>query len=212
MIFRCTIHLLAYFSLLYNDYRKRSYHRCRSMQIFGGAKHTPEFPQTSPKSFCAIFAYKSSPTNIMKTFLPFLVWPSKKVFMCFCVFLQTLGAIFQTKQSWAPFLTGFLGILPRFSTNQNFWGCACTPTSYTTGSCQWPAKMFLFCISDAPIYLCCPNRPTFYCFKFTSPLPESVLFFSLTFGRLSVDYCCCWKSKQKNGVENSAKEWNRKKS
>ena len=38
-----------------------------------------------------------------------------------CVFLQTFGAI----------VPGFSDILLRFLTNQNFWGCACTPASYT---------------------------------------------------------------------------------
>ena len=70
--------------------------------------------------------------------------------------LQTLTPFFEVKQRWVPFLPGFSGILPwylgilpgfsgilsRFSgilpglsTNQNFWGCACThctPASYTT--------------------------------------------------------------------------------
>ena len=39
---------------------------------------------------------------------------------------------------WAPFLRRFSGILPiisgilsGFSTNWNFWGCACDPSSYT---------------------------------------------------------------------------------
>jgi len=41
--------------------------------------------------------------------------------MCFCVCLPALGAI----------LIGFSGILPEFSTNQNFWERACTPASYT---------------------------------------------------------------------------------
>jgi len=63
---------------------------------------------------------------------------------------------FEVQHSWAPFLPGFSEILPRrlgilsgfskmlprfsgillkFSTNQNFWGCAYnsrTPASYTT--------------------------------------------------------------------------------
>jgi len=51
------------------------------------------------------------------------------------VFLQTLSGVFEAKQRWAPFLPRFSGILPKFSTNQNFWGCAftlCTPASYMT--------------------------------------------------------------------------------
>jgi len=60
----------------------------------------------------------------------------------------------QVKACWAPFLLkfsgslwrfseilpgfcgilpGFYGILPGFSPNQNFWGCGCTPASYTSG-------------------------------------------------------------------------------
>jgi len=35
-----------------------------------------EFSQIYPKGFCATFAYKCSPTMIMKTF--FLVWPPEK--------------------------------------------------------------------------------------------------------------------------------------
>jgi len=34
----------------------------------------------------------------------------------------------------------FIEILPKFLTNQNFWGCTCTPctpTSYTTDGCNW---------------------------------------------------------------------------
>jgi len=34
---------------------------------------------------------------------------------------------------FSEFLPTFSGILPGFSTNQKFWGCACTPASYTTG-------------------------------------------------------------------------------
>jgi len=32
---------------------------------------------------------------------------------------------------FSPFLPGFSGILPGFPTNQNFWGCACTPCTPT---------------------------------------------------------------------------------
>jgi len=46
---------------------------------------------------------------------------------------------FKVKQRWAPFLLGFSGILTRFLdilleflTNQNLWGCKCTPAFYTT--------------------------------------------------------------------------------
>jgi len=47
--------------------------------------------------------------------------------------MKTLGAIFEVKQRWGPFLPGFSGILQRFSAHQNCWGCACnscTPTQW----------------------------------------------------------------------------------
>jgi len=43
------------------------------------------------------------------------------------VFLQTLGAFFEIKQRWAPFLSAFSGILPGFSTNQIFGGALAPP-------------------------------------------------------------------------------------
>jgi len=84
-----------------------------------------------PEKFCATFGHKFS------------------VFVCF---LQTLGAIFFKSAIFARIfrvlprfsgilprisgiLLGFSGILPGFLTNQNFWGCVCTPctpASYTT--------------------------------------------------------------------------------
>ena len=55
------------------------------------------------------------------------------------VFLQTMGAIFWNQTTLVAFsawfsenLPIFSGILPGFSTNQDFWGWACTPASYTT--------------------------------------------------------------------------------
>jgi len=90
----------------------------------------PEFPQTCPKSFCATFAYKFSPTKIMKTSFWRNLYKGLHVFLC-----KTSAPFFEVKQRWAPFLPGFSGLLPRFSANQNFWGCACnpcTPTSNTT--------------------------------------------------------------------------------
>jgi len=35
-------------------------------------------------------------------------------------------------QNVETFVPEFIQILPEFSTNQKFWGCACTPASYTT--------------------------------------------------------------------------------
>jgi len=102
----------------------RFHHYCSSRQIFGGAKDLfPNFPKHARKGFCATFAYKISPTKIIMTFF----WCDLQK-RSSCVFLQTLGAIFEVKQLLVKFL-------PRFSANQTFWGCACThctPTSNTT--------------------------------------------------------------------------------
>jgi len=60
------------------------------------------------------------------------------------IFLQTLGVIFQSQTTlgtiFVPFFRDFAQIfidfsviLLGFSTNQNFWRCACIPASYTTG-------------------------------------------------------------------------------
>jgi len=85
----------------------------------------PEFLQTCPKSFCT-------------TGRPFFRMMSKKHFLCFCVFLQTLGPmfarIFRVVHRFAGILTRFSrifpgasGILPGFSTYKKFWGYAFTP-------------------------------------------------------------------------------------
>jgi len=41
-------------------------------------------------------------------------------------FYKSWAPFFQIKQRWAPFLAKFSGILPGFSTNQNF-GCVLAP-------------------------------------------------------------------------------------
>jgi len=101
------------------------HHRFRSRQSFGYAKDfCPNFPKL-PEKFCVTFAYKFSPTKIIKTFFGVT---SKKVFMCFSAKLGRY--FFKVKQRWASFLRWFSGMLPRFPANQNFWGCAytlCTP-------------------------------------------------------------------------------------
>jgi len=35
---------------------------------------------------------------------------------------------------WALFLPGFSGLLPRFSPNQNFWECACSPCTHASNT------------------------------------------------------------------------------
>jgi len=90
---------------------------CSSRGNFRGAKDLfPNFPKLARKVFSTTFAYKVSPTKIIKDL--FLVWPPKR---SSCVFLQTLGAIFEVKQ----LLTA---CLHRFSENQTFCG-ALAPTA-----------------------------------------------------------------------------------
>jgi len=68
--------------------------RYKSMQIFGGVKEFAWISLNMPEKFLCDFAYKFSPTRIMKTF--FLVLPPKKgLHEFFC-------------KRWAPFLPGFL--------------------------------------------------------------------------------------------------------
>jgi len=70
----------------------------------------PEFPQTCPKRFCATFAYKFSPTQIMKD--SFGMTSRKKSLH---VFLYKLWApFFEMKQHWAPFCSYFNGFCPTF--------------------------------------------------------------------------------------------------
>ena len=93
-------------------------HRCRSRQIFWGAKDfCPNFPNL-PEKYLGHFL-------CMKT----IFWMTSKKVWFWAPFLQikahwapffsnqsTLGAIFfQIKARWAPFLLLFSGSLPRFS-------------------------------------------------------------------------------------------------
>jgi len=118
--------------------------------FWGCEDFCPNFPKLARKSCCATFAYKFFPTKIMKTF--FGVTSKTRGLHLF--FYKCWSPFFAVKQRWSPFLHGvfrdfacfsgilprfsgilpkFLGISPGFSTNQNFWGCACTPAAYTTG-------------------------------------------------------------------------------
>ena len=73
------------------------------------------------------FFVQLSPANFLpqRSSRPFYGVTSTKGLRVF--FLQTLGAIFWSKQRWVPFLPGFSGILPIFSANQNFWRWTRTP-------------------------------------------------------------------------------------
>ena len=99
------------------------HHRLRSRGQFLGLWRI--FTWFSP-SFAEKFFVQLLPTHSLpqRSLRPFLVWPSKKSLW---VFLQTLVSSFEVKQRWRAFLRGFSGMLPRFSANQNVWGCACTP-------------------------------------------------------------------------------------
>jgi len=105
------------------------HHRCRSRQMFGSAKDfCPNLPKLARKGFWAIFAHKFSPTKIMKTFFDVICKKRSS-----CVFCKPWVPFFEVKQHWAPFFTRIFRDSPRFSANQqNFWGCAFTPTSNTT--------------------------------------------------------------------------------
>jgi len=98
-----------------------------SRHILGGAIFCPHVPKVARKVICATFACNFSPTKIIKTF--FGVTSKIGLHMFFC---KPWAPFFEVKQRWMSFLPGFSGILPKFSTNQNFWGCACTPISNTT--------------------------------------------------------------------------------
>jgi len=101
--------------------------RCRSRQIFWGAKDFfPNFPKLVRKVFCASFAYRFSPTMMMKTFF----WCDlQKRFSCVC--LQMLSVT----QRWAPFSPGFQGFCPDFpGLCSDFQGCSCSPASSTSAA------------------------------------------------------------------------------
>jgi len=48
------------------------------------------------------------------------------------IFCKPWAPCFEVKQGWAPFSRGFSGMFPRFSANQNFWGCAWPPPPTST--------------------------------------------------------------------------------
>ena len=91
------------------------FHRCRSRQILAVrrifARISPNLPVKLLCNFCLqIFSHKDH---------EYLFWCGLQK-RSSCVFTQTLGAIFEVKQRWAPLLPWFY-----------FWGCACTPCNNT---------------------------------------------------------------------------------
>jgi len=103
------------------------HHRFRSKHILGVqffARISPNFPE---KLFVQLLPAIVLPQRSRRPF--FGVTSKKGLHVFFC---KPWAPFFEIKQRWVPFLPGFSGILPRFSANQNFWGCSCTPTSNTT--------------------------------------------------------------------------------
>jgi len=96
------------------------------------------FPNV-PEKFWATFCANSF------SWRPFSGWLPKKIFMWFCTpcdpflsYQSTLGAILPVFSGSLPrfsvSLRRFSQILLEFWANQNFWGSACTPASYTTAT------------------------------------------------------------------------------
>jgi len=110
-------------------------HRCRSSQIFGGAKDfCPNFPKLVPKTFgplvvqmfshedcCWDDLQKKSLCNFARHFYPY--------------FHRVCYGFSQLVPRCPQILPRFSGILPKFSPHQNFGGAfapPCTSASYTT--------------------------------------------------------------------------------
>ena len=89
------------------------------------ARISPNLPEKFFVQFCLQF----SPTKIMKTF--FWCDLQKKVFMCF---FANLGVIFWSQTTLGAIYSRIFRNLLRFSTNQNFRGCACTPCTPTSNT------------------------------------------------------------------------------
>jgi len=86
-------------------------HRRRSRQICGSAMDfCPNFPQTCPKRFCAIFACKFCPTQTMKAC--FGMTSGKKSLPVF--FYKHWAPFCEMKQRCAPFCSDFHGFCPTF--------------------------------------------------------------------------------------------------
>ena len=95
------------------------HHRFRSRHIFRVAKDFfPNFPKLPRKLFCATFSYKLSPQRSLRLFL---VWPPKKVFMCF---YANLGRRFlKSSNVGHHFYADYQGCCQNFQQIKTF-GCA----------------------------------------------------------------------------------------
>ena len=113
-------------------------HRSKNRQAFRSVNDfCPNFPKF-PEKFCATFAYKFSPTKIMKSIFDVTFKKGLHVFFC-----KRQASCFEVKQLWAPFLPGFkdfahifrnfdwiVGYLPRCSKifdKSIVWGGALAP-------------------------------------------------------------------------------------
>jgi len=114
-------------------------HRCRSRQIFGGAKDfCPNFPDIAEKFLghllCDFHAILG-PISFNQSTLGTIFIKSKQVGRHFCSYfygvcpdIQGFSKVFTI---FVQIYTDFAG----FSPNQNIWACVCTPctpASYTT--------------------------------------------------------------------------------
>ena len=133
----CNLYTLAYPTNLLErcfkwvKHKLKFIQRCRNRENFGGAK---EFCPDSPKLAQKILKYFKINDVQKKAFHvnSGALWSPKKSFS-----YQFGRHYFQIKACWAPFfLSGsfrtFSKILRGFAPNQNFWGCSCTPASYTS--------------------------------------------------------------------------------
>ena len=105
----------------------RAGHRCRSRQIFGGAKEFCLYSRKRARKIRQTSGLQKKALHVKSGTIS-------------CQFGRHY---FQIKACWAPFLLRFSGSFRRFSEispgffvfspNQNFWGCASNPASYTSG-------------------------------------------------------------------------------
>ena len=114
-----------------------SKHRCRSKQILGGAKDfCLNFPKLARKVVVRLLPKNFISQRLLR---PFLVRPPKKGLNFFFAnvgrhFLKSNNVGRHFFPEFQGFCPNFLGFCPGFFANQNFWGCGCTPASYTTVS------------------------------------------------------------------------------
>jgi len=63
-----------------------------------------------------------------------------RIFREFAEIIRGFTKVFTYFAQISTILSVFWGILPGFSPNQNFWGCTCTPASYTTEAKDAPVE------------------------------------------------------------------------